>query len=507
MESPHTEALSLRGITKVFPGVLANDDVNLSARRGEILAILGENGAGKSTLVKILYGMYQPDSGTVSVNGRAVGIRSPKDALALGIGMIHQHFTLVPVHTVWENVVLGLDPSSGRPAGGKGAALELEKLGRRYGLEVDPFAVVADLSVGMQQKTEILKALYRSVSILVLDEPTAVLTPGEADNLFGFLREFRAAGNTVLFITHKLGEVMEIADRIEVLRGGRNAGSFLQGEVSERELAARMVGGDIPPVGETLVRPAGRDVLEVRDLWVRGSRGHHAVRGVSFTVRAGEILGIAGVSGNGQEELADCVCGLARQERGEIRLDGRILPREDPGAVFRAGVGYIPADRHREGLVLDMTVEENLVLKNLSAYSRKGFLREGAMRKNAERLIGEYGIRPPLPGSRTASLSGGNQQKVVAAREIEAGRKCIVAVQPTRGLDLGAAAHVHRMLAAARNEGRAILLVSTELSEVVSLSDTVAVMSGGEIAGIFPRESADLRTIGLLMAGRKGEPS
>lgn len=506
MESPHNEALSLRGITKVFPGVLANAGVNLSARRGEILAILGENGAGKSTLMKILYGMYQPDSGAVSVNGREVRIRSPKDALALGIGMIHQHFTLVPVHTVWENVVLGLDPSSGRPADRKGAVRELEALGRRYGLAVDPCAVVADLSVGMQQKTEILKVLYRSVSILVLDEPTAVLTPGEAENLFGFLQEFRAAGNTVLFITHKLGEVMEIADRIEVLRGGRNAGSFLRGEVTERELAARMVGGDIPPVGEPPSRPTGRDVLEVRDLWVRGSRGHHAVRGVSFAVRAGEIFGVAGVSGNGQEELADCVCGLARQERGEILLDGRVLPREDPGAVFRAGVGYIPADRHREGLVLDMTVEENLVLKNLPAYSRKGFLREGAIRENAERRIADYGIRPPLPGSRTASLSGGNQQKVVAAREIEAGRKCIVAVQPTRGLDLGAAAHVHRMLAGARSEGRAVFLVSTELSEIMSLSDTVAVMTGGEILGIFPRESADLRMIGMLMAGRKGEP-
>jgi simple sugar transport system ATP-binding protein len=288
MESPHNEALSLRGITKVFPGVLANAGVNLSARRGEILAILGENGAGKSTLMKILYGMYQPDSGAVSVNGREVRIRSPKDALALGIGMIHQHFTLVPVHTVWENVVLGLDPSSGRPADRKGAVRELEALGRKYGLAVDPCAVVADLSVGMQQKTEILKVLYRSVSILVLDEPTAVLTPGEAENLFGFLQEFRAAGNTVLFITHKLGEVMEIADRIEVLRGGRNAGSFLRGEVTERELAARMVGGDIPPVGEPPSRPTGRAGLEVRGLWVRGRRGAPAVRGGSFAVRAGK---------------------------------------------------------------------------------------------------------------------------------------------------------------------------------------------------------------------------
>ena len=507
MESLNRNAIALKGITKAFPGVLANSGVTLFAASGEVLALLGENGAGKSTLMKILYGMYQPDAGTIEVGGKEIHIRSPRDAASLGIGMIHQHFTLVPVHTVWENVVLGLTPADGKPLDRKGAAAELRRLGEKYGLEVDPFAVVSGLSVGMQQKVEILKALYRNVRILILDEPTAVLTPGEAKNLFAFLEAFRASGNTVLFITHKLGEVMEIADRVVVLRGGKNAGTFPTGSVTESDLANRMVGRELRPTKGQPALSFGKSVVEVRNLYVRGSQGNTVVKNISFSVREGELFGVAGVSGNGQEELADVLCGLLTPAAGEILLDGIFLPFGDPGAVYRLGVGYIPADRHREGLILDMTVEENLIMKRLSNFSTRGFLDGTAIRRNAERLIEQYGVKTPSPESKVSRLSGGNQQKIVAAREIEGGRRFIVAVQPTRGLDLGAADHVHRTLLEERDRGKAVFLVSTELSEVLTLSDRVAVMFRGEILEIFSREKVNMDVIGLLMAGRREKVS
>ena len=501
MEFSAAPAITLKGITKAFPGVLANSDITLSAGRGEVRALLGENGAGKSTLVKILYGMYQPDSGSIEVDGRIVSICSPRDAMALGIGMIHQHFTLVPVHTVWENVVLGLSHDDGRPLSRAAAAEEILTLGRKYGLEVDPFARVDQLSVGMQQKVEILKTLYRRARILVLDEPTAVLTPGESESLFSFLREFRSSGNTVFFITHKLAEVFSVADTVTVLRGGRNAGDFFVKEAAESELVKCMVGRELHLTEGRPASRRGRVVLDVRDLSVRGDRGNRALNNISLFVREGEILGIAGVSGNGQEELADALCGLRTPESGQILLDGRPMRAGVPDAAFRVGTGYIPADRHREGLVLDMTVEENLILKNLSTFSRFGFLKMEAIRKNAERLIEQFAIKTPSPAAKVQGLSGGNQQKIVAAREIEAGRRLLVAVQPTRGLDLGAADHVHRTLLEERDRGKALLLVSTELSEVLKLADRIAVIFRGEILGEFPRNEASVEKIGTLLAG------
>ena len=504
MEFSVPSALALRGISKAFPGVLANSDVTLSVGEGEVRALLGENGAGKSTLVKILYGLYQPDSGSIEVDGRTVSIRSPRDAMTLGIGMIHQHFTLVPVHTVWENVVLGLAPNDGKPLSRHAAAAEIDALGKKYGLEVDPFARIDQLSVGMQQKVEILKALYRRARILVLDEPTAVLTPGEAENLFSFLREFRASGNTVLFITHKLAEVFSVADSVTVLRGGRNAGDFRVRDASESDLVTCMVGRELVLTEGKPAGSPGNVVLDVRALSILGDRGNRVVDTLSLSVRAGEILGIAGVSGNGQEELADVLCGLRIPESGEILLDGRSIRPGVPEAAFQAGTGYIPADRHREGLVLDMTVEENLILKNLSAYSRFGFLRMKKVRENAERLIKQFGIKNTSPASNFKGLSGGNQQKIVAAREIEAGSRLLVAVQPTRGLDLGAADHVHRTLLDERDRGKAVFLVSTELSEVLKLSDRIAVIFRGRILGEFKRSEASVEKIGMLLAGGMG---
>ena len=504
MEFSVPSALALRGISKAFPGVLANSDVTLSVGEGEVRALLGENGAGKSTLVKILYGLYQPDSGSIEVDGRTVSIRSPRDAMTLGIGMIHQHFTLVPVHTVWENVVLGLAPNDGKPLSRHAAAAEIDALGKKYGLEVDPFARIDQLSVGMQQKVEILKALYRRARILVLDEPTAVLTPGEAENLFSFLREFRTSGNTVLFITHKLAEVFAVADSVTVLRGGRNAGDFRVSDASESDLVTCMVGRELVLTEGKPAGSPGNVVLDVRALSILGDRGNRVVDTLSLSVREGEILGIAGVSGNGQEELADVLCGLRIPESGEVLLDGRSIRSGVPEAAFQAGTGYIPADRHREGLVLDMTVEENLILKNLSAYSRFGFLRTKKVRENAERLINQFGIKTPSPAAKVKGLSGGNQQKIVAAREIEAGSRLLVAVQPTRGLDLGAADHVHRTLLDERDRGKAVFLVSTELSEVLKLSDRIAVIFRGRILGEFKRSEASVEKIGMLLAGGMG---
>jgi len=504
MEFSVPSALALRGISKAFPGVLANSDVTLSVGEGEVRALLGENGAGKSTLVKILYGLYQPDSGSIEVDGRTVSIRSPRDAMTLGIGMIHQHFTLVPVHTVWENVVLGLAPDDGKPLSRDTAAAEIDALGKKYGLEVDPFARIDQLSVGMQQKVEILKALYRRARILVLDEPTAVLTPGEAENLFSFLREFRTSGNTVLFITHKLAEVFAVADSVTVLRGGRNAGDFRVSDASESDLVTCMVGRELVLTEGKPAGSPGNVVLDVRALSILGDRGNRVVDTLSLSVREGEILGIAGVSGNGQEELADVLCGLRIPESGEVLLDGRSIRFGVPEAAFQAGTGYIPADRHREGLVLDMTVEENLILKNLSAYSRFGFLRTKKVRENAERLINQFGIKTPSPAAKVKGLSGGNQQTIVAAREIEAGSRLLVAVQPTRGLDLGAADHVHRTLLDERDRGKAVFLVSTELSEVLKLSDRIAVIFRGRILGEFKRSEASVEKIGMLLAGGMG---
>lgn len=496
-------AVELRGIRKCFPGTVANDHIDLEVGKGEVLALLGENGAGKTTLMRILYGMYQADAGEILIDGRPVTIHSPHDAMNLGIGMIHQHFTLVPVHTVVENVMLGLDG----PYDPEGVVREIKALGERYGLEVDPRATVRLLPVGMQQRVEILKALICKARILIMDEPTAVLTPQESKKLFDFVREFRAGGNSVIFITHKLSEVMDIADRITVLRAGRTVGSIRKDEASEATLARMMVGRDLELTTGQSARNVGDVVLDVDNISVVSSRGNRAIDGLAFQIRAGEILGIAGVSGNGQEELAEVLCGLKKVEKGDIRVSGKSIVNRDALAIIAEGVGYIPSDRQKEGLVLDMTVAENLVLKGSSdaRFTSKCFLNMPAIEHNADRQIDDFSIKTPSVSTRVKALSGGNQQKVVVAREIAIASKLLVAMQPTRGLDLGATDYVHRVLLRERDKGKAVLLISTELSEIMSLSDQIGVMYRGSLLKVFSRENADIGEIGLLMTGIRGE--
>jgi len=503
MNNVKEAAVELKGIRKCFPGTVANDRIDLEVGKGEVLALLGENGAGKTTLMRILYGMYQADAGEILIDGKPVTINSPHDAMNLGIGMIHQHFTLVPVHSVVENVMLGLDG----PYDPAKVAQEITDLGRRYGLEVDPHAVVRLLPVGMQQRVEILKALIRGARILIMDEPTAVLTPRETNKLFDFVREFRAGGNSVIFITHKLNEVMDIADRITVLRAGRTVGSIRREEASERTLARMMVGRDLELTSGHPAQDVGDVILDVDSISVVGSKGNRVIDGLAFEIRAGEILGIAGVSGNGQEELAEVLCGLRKVEKGDIRVAGKSITNRDPLAVIAEGVGYIPSDRQKDGLVLDMTVAENLVLKGWSdaQFTSRCFLNMDAIEHNAEQQINEFSIKTPSVFTRAKALSGGNQQKVVVAREIAIASKLLVAVQPTRGLDLGATDYVHRVLLRERDDGKAVLLISTELQEIMSLSDRIGVMYRGSLLKVFSRENADIGEIGLLMTGVRGE--
>jgi len=498
-------AVELKGITKYFPGVVANDHVSLEVRKGEVLALLGENGAGKSTLMKILYGMYQPDAGQLVVEGRSAAIRSPQDAMNLGIGMIHQHFTLVPVHSVVENVLLGAGKGPKAKMSADEVAREIVRIGEAYGLEVEPDALVSQLPVGMQQRVEIMKALFRGAKTLIMDEPTAVLTPQNTEKLFDFIRDFTREGNSVIFITHKLQEVLDIADRIVVLRNGKVVGELPREDASEKTLARMMVGREMEQIRKKAAyrESTAEKVLEISGLRVKGSRGHWAVENLDLEIAGGEILGIAGVSGNGQEELAEVICGLREATEGEIRLLGKPILGKDADEIIGYGVGYIPSDRHREGLVLDMSVEENLILKRFGSedFSRKGILKKSEIRKYSESRIKRYSIKTFSPEERVRDLSGGNQQKVVIAREMDIAASLLVAVQPTRGLDLGAADYVHRTLLEARSAGKAILLVSTELSEILSLSDKIGVMYRGRILKFFDPADADIEEIGLAMMG------
>ncbi|SMG37304.1 ABC transporter ATP-binding protein [Dethiosulfovibrio salsuginis] len=495
-------AVELKGITKYFPGTVANEDVHISVKKGEVLALLGENGAGKTTLMRILYGMYRQDQGKILVDGSSVRIDSPQDAMALGIGMIHQHFSLVPVHSVAENVVLGLGSSMDR-LDLERVSSELRELGSRYGLEVDPYGKVGQLPVGMQQRVEIVKALYRKARILIMDEPTAVLTPQETERLGEFVREFTSQGNSVILITHKLGEVMAMADSVTVMRAGKVVGSVSTAESSERELARMMVGRDLELVSGHREGLPGEPVLSVLDLTVKDDRGSIALNGLSLTVGRGEIFGIAGVSGNGQQELAEAICGLRAPVDGSITLNGRDITGLSVKEIIASGVGYIPADRHKDGLVLDMSVEENFILKNSGdrPYFRSGVMDGGSIGEHGAALVGRFSIKAPSPSTKAKALSGGNQQKVVIAREIGLGSSLLVAVQPIRGLDLGAADYVHSVLMEERSKGKAILLISTELSEVLTLSDRVGVIYGGRILDVLDRSDMDVDRIGLLMAG------
>ncbi len=494
--------LEMRGIRKQFPGVLANDDVSLEVRHGEVHALLGENGAGKSTLMNILYGLYRPDSGEIRLNGRRVAFSSARDAIGAGIGMVHQHFMLIPVMTVAENIVLGVEPRAGVLLDERGAEQGVLELSQQFGLVVDPTALVSEISVGQEQRVEILKALYRGADLLILDEPTAVLTPQEAGELFGIIRSLQADGKSIIFITHKLKEVLEIADRITVLRRGKRIETVPREGATEESLARAMVGREVLFRVEKEVAQPGEVLLDVEDLHVVDDREVEKVRGVSLQVRAGEIVGLAGVDGNGQTELVEALTGLRATAGGRISVAGQELRHASAREVLDAGVGHIPEDRQRRGLVLEFSIAENVSLHDYSKppESRWGWLFPQRMIDRARGLIGEFDVRGGGPLTAAGALSGGNQQKLVAAREIARDPKVLVAAQPTRGLDVGAIEYLHRRLVAERDEGRAILLVSLELDEILSLSDRILVLYEGEIVGEHTGEVSE-EQIGLEMLG------
>ncbi len=495
--------LEMRAITKRFPGVLANDRVDFELMRGEVHALLGENGAGKSTLMNILYGLYHPDEGEILLNGSSIRIGSPRDAIDHGIGMVHQHFMLIPVMTVAENIVLGIEPhQAGVVLDERAAKARVSALSGQFALAVDPDARIDQITVGQQQRVEILKALYRKADILILDEPTAVLTPQEATELFGILEMLRREGMSIIFISHKLNEVLEIADRITVLRRGKRIDTLPAAGATEESLARLMVGREVLlRVDKTPAQP-GETLLDVQDLHALDDRGLDAVRGVSFSVRSGEIVGIAGVDGNGQTQLIEALTGLREKTAGRVIMAGQDLTGASTHRIFAAGVGHIPEDRQRRGLVLEFDLAENFALHTYDREpnSRLGWLKPGQLIARAVKLVKEFDVRGGGPKTKAEALSGGNQQKVVVAREVDLDPKVLIAAQPTRGLDVGAIEFVHRRLVEERDEGRGILLVSLELDEILSLSDRILVMYEGRIVGEYPPDVPE-EEIGFAMLG------
>ncbi len=500
-------AVELRSITKRFPGVVANDEVDLTVEQGTVHALLGENGAGKTTLVNVLYGLYEPEEGTVVVDGAERSFGTPADAIDAGVGMIHQHFMLVDPMTVTENITLGHEPRrlAGLAVDRDRARREVVELSERYGFDIDPEAAVEDVSVGVQQRVEILKALYRGADVLVLDEPTAVLTPQEVEDLFEVFAELTAGGKTIVFITHKLGEAMAAADRITVLRDGRNVGTVDAGATTRAELAELMVGREVlldvdrPPVDR------GETVLSVADLAVTDDRGVRAVDDVSFAVREGEILGVAGVDGNGQSELVEAVTGLRQPDAGRIRFRGSDVADWSRRERIRAGLSYIPEDRQARGVVMDFDLVQNGVLgaQHAAPFARRGWIDWGRARDHAGTIVEEYDVRPPDPAAGARSLSGGNQQKFVVGRELERDPGLLVAAQPTRGVDVGSIEFVHQRLLDLRAAGGCVLLVSSKLDEVTSLSDRLAVVHDGEFVETVDPDRVTDEQLGLLMAGER----
>jgi simple sugar transport system ATP-binding protein len=506
MAESEAPLLQLEGITKQFPGVLANDHVDFDLRRGEVHALLGENGAGKSTLMNILYGLYHPDEGAIRIGGKPVRMPSPRAAIDLGIGMVHQHFMLIPVMTVAENIVLATEPMKGPFLDMDEAKGRVRELSRRFGLAVNPEATIEAITVAQQQRVEILKALYRGAEILILDEPTAVLTPQEAQELFEIIRSLKNEGKSIIFITHKLNEVLEIADRITVLRRGKLVDTVPREGATEAGLARMMVGREVLLRVEKGPAQPGETLLHVDDLRVVDDRGLEAVRGVGFDVRAGEIVGIAGVDGNGQTELIDAIAGLRKPSAGRIAVGDQEITNEGAKESLDTGLGHIPEDRQRRGLVLDFTLAENLALHDYDhePNSRFGWLNPRRMIARARRLIQEFDVRGGGPQTIAASLSGGNQQKVIIAREVARDPRVLLAAQPTRGLDVGAIEFVHRRLVEQRDEGRAVLLVSFELDEILSLSDRILVLYEGRIVGEYGPDVSE-EELGIAMTGGRRE--
>ncbi|MCI7810238.1 ABC transporter ATP-binding protein [bacterium] len=499
--------IEMLNITKEFPGIKANDNVTLQLKRGEIHALLGENGAGKSTLMSVLFGLYQPEAGTIKKDGKVVEIRNPNDATALHIGMVHQHFKLVECFTVLDNIILGAEPCNGLVVDRAGARKRVVELSERYGLKVDPDARIEDISVGMQQRVEILKMLYRDNEVLIFDEPTAVLTPQEIDELMQIMRGFKAEGKSILFITHKLAEIKAVADRCSVLRKGKYMGTVEVADTSVEEMSRLMVGRDVQLVSTKEEAKPGEEILKVENLTVPSKvHKNNAVKSVSLEVHAGEIVCLAGIEGNGQTEFVYALTGLEKPSEGTITLCGQDITKMPIRGRSKLGMSHIPEDRHKHGLVLDYSLENNMVLQRYweKEFQRAGFIKSREVRAYSDRLIEQYDVRSGQGSTTIArSMSGGNQQKAIVAREIDKDPQLLIAVQPTRGLDVGAIEYIHKQIIAQRDAGKAVLLVSLELDEVMNLSDRILVMYEGEIVGEFDPKTTDVQTLGLYMAGAK----
>lgn len=502
-----TCVVEMKNITKIFPGVIANDNVNFTLEKGETHVLLGENGAGKTTLMNVLYGLYLPTSGEIYINGEKTNIDNPNIAIEKGIGMVHQHFMLVPPFTIAENIILGTEPSKlfGLNLDMRKAINDVMEISDKYGLAVDPHAKIQDISVGMQQRVEILKALYRGADILILDEPTAVLTPQEIDELGVILDNLKKQGKSIILITHKLKEVMAMSDRVTVIRRGKVIGTLNTIDTNTDELAEFMVGRKVNLVVEKEEQKLGDVILEVNDLKALDNRRLPALNGVSFEVRAGEIFAIAGVDGNGQTELVEVLTSLRKVKSGTIKLYGEDITKSSTKEIIERGIGHIPEDRHKRGLVLNHSLAENMILGNHRAepYSKSGIMDYKKIHEHALELIEEFDVRTPNEDVTAKSLSGGNQQKVIIAREISRDPKLLIASQPTRGLDVGAIEFVHRRIVEQRNNGKAVLLVSLELDEVMALADRIAVIYDGKIVGILDAKDATEKKLGIMMAGGK----
>ncbi|PLR69809.1 MULTISPECIES: ABC transporter ATP-binding protein [Bacillaceae] len=495
--------IEMLGIRKEFPGIVANDNINLQVKKGEIHALLGENGAGKSTLMNVLFGLYQPEKGEIRVKGNAVNITNPNIANDLGIGMVHQHFMLVNNFTVTENIILGNEPTKTGKINLKDAEKQVKEISEKYGLAVNPSAKISDISVGMQQRVEILKTLYRGAEILIFDEPTAVLTPQEIKELITIMKALIKEGKSIILITHKLKEIMEVCDRVTVIRKGEGIGTVNVAETNPNELAALMVGREVLFTTEKMEAHPKEEVLKIDNLVVKDSRNVTVIDSLNLSVKAGEIVGIAGVDGNGQSELIEAITGLMSSESGSILLNGKDISNQRPRSITEAGVGHIPQDRHKHGLVLDFPVGENMVLQTYykKPFSKNGVLNFKAIYEKAEKLIKEFDVRTPSSSTLARALSGGNQQKAIIGREVDRDPDLLIAAQPTRGLDVGAIEFIHRRLIEQRDKGKAVLLISFELEEIMNVSDRIAVIYEGKIVAIVnPKETTE-QELGLLMAG------